>query len=72
MVLIILLVSMKNAGWSRPIAIIRNDAIKEISITPMVPGNFMYLKFMYSNIAVKTMMRVMRLYIGKVFNYYAI
>ena len=61
MVLIISVVCLKKWGLYHPTATIVNDAIIEISIMPMVPGNFKNLKLMYPNTAVKTMMRVIRL-----------
>jgi hypothetical protein len=56
------LVSLKKPGKSRPEAMISNEASNEISMMPIVPGSFMYRKFIYPKTAVKTIIMVMRLY----------
>ena len=61
MVLINFFVSIKNAGCSHPIPIRIKDAMSDNSIIPIVPGNFKNLRLMYPNIAVRTIMSVMRL-----------
>jgi hypothetical protein len=59
MKLIACVVLLKNAGEITPILITASEAIKEISMIPIVRGNFIKRRLIYPKMAVNTITRVM-------------